>query len=109
MSGVRIPVEIALDDLLEQFPSMHRTLVQDFIMRVDETMADCDFTERLRDRLDKALEAEGGPSLTSKYTDFLQWLVRMDDPLDNQGIEDRRVVTLTQIIAKARALLDGES
>lgn len=109
MSGnVRLPLEVSLDDLAEQFASMNRALVQDFLLRVDEVMADCDFTERLRDRLTAALEDEGVPAPQARFVDFCQWLVRMDDPQDKQGVEDRRAVTLDAILRRARGLLDGE-
>jgi hypothetical protein len=35
---------------------------------------------------------------------FLRWLIRLDDPRDPQGVEERRTVTLNQIIGYARDL-----
>ena len=35
---------------------------------------------------------------------FLDWLIAMDDPEDVVGREERRTVTLTKIIDRARAL-----
>lgn len=35
---------------------------------------------------------------------FLDWLLLMDDPNSVQGMENRRVVTLTEIINRAREL-----
>lgn len=35
---------------------------------------------------------------------FLRWLIRLDDATDEQGVEDRRTVTLNQIIGYARIL-----
>lgn len=107
MTNIRIPLEVSLDDLAEQFTSIDRKHVMAFLVSIDEAMADCEFTEKLRDHLTVALENEGVPAPTAKYADFVQWLVRMDDPTDVQGCTDRQVVTLTQIIGRARALLDG--
>lgn len=36
-------------------------------------------------------------------TEFLDWLIRMEDPGSDEGREDRRVVTLTHIIERATA------
>lgn len=42
-------------------------------------------------------------------TAFLSWLVSMDDPESPEGLEARRTVTLTQIIDRARELIeDGD-
>jgi hypothetical protein len=106
VSAWRIPVEISLDDLAEQMTALPRKDVMAFLVRVDEVMADCEFTEELRDTLTAALAAEGIPQPVDA-TPFLQWLVRLDDPTDEQGVADRKAVNLNQIIGKARALLDG--
>lgn len=39
---------------------------------------------------------------------FLRWLVSMDDPESQEGLEARRTVTLTKIITEARALLPDD-
>lgn len=107
MSGnIRLPLEISLEDFAEQLRSMDRELVFKFLVYVDEMMADCDFTERLRDTLTVALEQEGVGSPAAPYIDFCQWLVRMDDPHDRQGVKDRQKVTLSEILARARGLLE---
>lgn len=105
--NIRIPLEVSLDDLAEQFLSLDRKQVMAFLLKVDEHMSDCDFTEELHAKLADALAAEGA-STQPTMKEFLRWLVRMDDPQDEQGCKDRQVVTLTQIISKARNLL-GES
>ena len=108
MSGnIRLPLEISLDDFAEQLRSMDCELVFKFLVYVDEMMADCDFTERLRDTLTVALEQEGVGSPAAPFIDFCQWLVRMDDPHDTQGVKDRQTVTLEAILRRARGLLDG--
>lgn len=84
--------------------------VVEFILALDAEVADYEWTVYLRDRLneviaseDKAAEkAYGNPT-----EEFLKWLVRMDDPADEQGCKDRQVVTLTAIISRARNLLGG--
>lgn len=106
-SNVRIPLEISLDDLAEQLRSMNHETVFKFLVHVDEMMADCDFTERLRDTLTVALEQEGVGSPAAPFIDFCQWLVRMDDPHDRQGVKARQTVTLEAIIRRARGLLEG--
>lgn len=64
----------------------------------------------LRAELKRAHEFIGTRELESfDIKDFLAWLVRLDDPADEQGVEDRRTVNLGQIIGKAKALLDGAS
>jgi hypothetical protein len=105
-SNVRLPLEISLDDLAEQLRSMDHEMVFAFLVRVDEMMADCDFTERMRDTLTVALEQEGVGSPAAPFINFCQWLVRMDDPHDLQGVKDRQVVTLDKILSRARGLLE---
>lgn len=43
----------------------------------------------------------------SKVRELLDWLVAMDDPQDVIGRENRRVVTMQQIIDRARAARDA--
>lgn len=47
------------------------------------------------------------PPVEPTTEDFLRWLVAMEDPDDEQGVRDRQVVTLSQIIDRARNLLGG--
>lgn len=53
--------------------------------------------------LNSLTEGEDGDSVK----EFLLWLVRMDDPADEQGIKDRQTVRLSAIIDRARNLLGG--
>jgi hypothetical protein len=53
-------------------------------------------------------DLSGAPEPKPTTEDFLRWLVRMDDPTDEQGVRDRQVVRLSAIIDRARALL-GEA
>jgi hypothetical protein len=43
-----------------------------------------------------------------RYKGVLEWLVSLDDPEDVLGREERRTVTLTQIIDRAHRALDPE-
>lgn len=98
-------VPVDLEALAFQFQTMDHEKAHDFVLKVDEAMSDYEWTLGLRDKLNEVIrkcdEAAGG----SPVEDFLRWLVRMDDPQDEQGCKDRQVVRLSQIIDKARALL----
>jgi hypothetical protein len=86
-----------------------RAATMDLILALDEEAADLDFTVTLRDKLNEAIAHEDPnyDGLNSPTAQFLHWLVAMDDPEDEQGTLDRQVVTLSQIIGKARDLLGG--
>lgn len=54
--------------------------------------------------------AEAGTAALTEdpAAEFLHWLIRLDDPADARGVEDRRTVTLNQIIERARRVLAGD-
>ncbi|MER6605871.1 hypothetical protein ABT282_08120 [Streptomyces sp. NPDC000927] len=49
-----------------------------------------------------------GPRQYDRLVGFAQWVVDLDD-IDGPGAEERRTVTLTKIIEKAREALDGNN
>jgi hypothetical protein len=102
-------VSIDLADLTEQVVDrIGRAGALDFILALDESAADYDFTRTLRDKLNEALAKEDAAAgLGDKTEQFLRWLVAMDDPTDEQGVKDRQVVRLSTIIDRARDLLGG--
>ena len=104
-------VQLDLGDLAEQVVDhTGRAGALDFILALDEAAADYDFTVTLRDKLNEALakvDAAAEKAYGNPTERFLRWLVSLDDPADEQGMKDRQVVTLSQIIGKARDLLGG--
>jgi hypothetical protein len=105
---VTFEVPVDLDTLAFQFQTMDHEVSTRFVLNVDEAVGDFQWTVELRDKLNEVIrkcdEAAGG----NPTEDFLRWLVRMDDPNDEQGCEDRRTVTLSAIMQRARQCL-GEA
>lgn len=102
---ITFEVPVDLDTLAFQFQTMDHEQTTDFILKVDEAVGDYEWTVELRDKLNEVIRKCDEAAGAAPVEDFLRWLVRMDDPLDEQGGKDRQVVTLSQIIGKARALL----
>ena len=101
-------VPVNLDDLAFQFQTMDHEKVTEFVLKVDEAVGDYEWTLTLRDKLNEVIRKCDEVAGAVPVEEFLRWLVRMDDPQDEQGCKDRQVVTLSQIIGRARALL-GEA
>jgi leucyl aminopeptidase (aminopeptidase T) len=104
-------VSIDLADLTEQVVDrIGRAGAMDFILALDAAAADYDFTVTLRDKLNEELAKEDAAAEKvhgNPTEQFLRWLVRMDDPADEQGVKDRQTVRLSTIIDRARDLLGG--
>lgn len=105
---VTFEVPVNLDDLAFQFHTMDHEKVTEFVIKVDEAVGDYEWTVDLRNKLNEIIRKCDEAAGATPVEDFLRWLVRMDDPQDEQGCKDRQVVRLSQIIDKARALL-GEA
>jgi len=56
-----------------------------------------------REDYDKLVRQMPGP-----VHDFLTWIISLDD-VDGQGAEDRRTVTMSQIIRKAKTVMGDSS
>lgn len=105
------PTSINLADLAEEFRTVPGDEVMDFILRLDEIAADYDFTVRLRNKLNEVIaenDAAAEGYFGNPTEQFLRWLIRMDDPSDEQGVKDLRELRLSQIFDRAHALLGGE-
>lgn len=104
-------VHLSLSDLAEQVVDhTGRAGALEFILALDESAADYDFTRTLRDKLNEALAKEDAAAEKvhgNPTEQFLRWLVAMDDPDSEQGMKDRQVVRLSTIIDRARDLLGG--
>lgn len=100
------PLRVSMSDLAGQVSSADRDDVLTFLVAVDAHVGDYHFTLALRDKLNEALADEDGTEPNTVAT-FLRWLVRMDDPADEQGIKDRQTIRLSTIIDRARDLLGG--
>lgn len=101
-AAVALSAEHSMRDLADKL-AFHAPTTEDliqFVLRVDEQVADEQWTRDLIGKLLLALEGEG--ALFAGVFDFLRWLMRMDDPLDEMGCRDRQVVTLNRIIERAR-------
>lgn len=67
------------------------------------------FRHRLDDLVQTVAELESRPptAVSTRAVDLARWLVSLDE-VDGPGVEERRAVTLPQIIDRARRALDGD-
>lgn len=61
--------------------------------------------ERPRDLIEGSGRLGGRPKLDKGEIHLAKWLVSLDDPIGTPGGEERRTINLTQIIARAHAVL----
>lgn len=58
MSQIEVTTEVAIDAYDVTHCGLNRIEIMDFILAIDEELADLEFTIKLRDKLTKAIEEE---------------------------------------------------
>lgn len=100
--GMRVNAAVTLNlgQLIDIVGGLDLQTAADFVMAVDENIADAGWTRDVIHRLSASLdgELEKGES-SATVVGFLDWLIVMDEL---EGLEQRRTVTLTGIIERAR-------
>lgn len=80
----------------EGFTLSESLLIADALKPAEDVIRERDSARRFAVDLEQQL---------ARVVEFCEWLTAMDDPANEQGREDRRVVTLTAIIERAAAVL----